>query len=77
VLLGFDMDEAGNRAAARTMDLLRPHDIEVRLVLWPKKDPGDCSQEERLEAVAQAVGSQEYVPQWRKRVLDHQARYAP
>lgn len=76
VLIGFDMDEAGEKAAERTAELLRPHDIETRLVVWPAKDPGDCSPEQRVDAVAEAVGGRVYVPSWRERVLQQQARFA-
>lgn len=77
VLLGFDMDEAGERAAERTAELLKEHDIETRLVTWPAKDPGDCTPAERREAVAEVVGSGVYVQSWSKRVRDYTARHAP
>lgn len=76
VLMGFDMDAAGERAAERSAELLKAHDIETRLVIWPEKDPGDCSPEQRLQAVEESVGSGVYGPSWSERVRDYTARFA-
>lgn len=47
VLLGFDDDDAGERAKARQY----PLHAEVRSIAWGKKDPGECTVEEIVRAV--------------------------
>lgn len=76
VLLGFDMDDAGEKASARTSDLLAQHGLECTRVTWPAKDPGDCTPEQRVEAVASAVGSNRYRRTWSERVSACRARFA-
>lgn len=63
VLTGFDMDPAGFRATELTLDLLGG-DFDMESIHWPRKDPGDCTPEERVEAVSKAVGSEVYLPQY-------------
>lgn len=50
VVLAFDNDEAGRRAAARHY----PLNAAVTVLIWPQKDPGDSSAEE-VRAVVRAV----------------------
>lgn len=55
VLCGFDMDEAGERAAAQTYDALSPF-CEVGFIEWKgAKDPAEMAVEARLEAILEAV----------------------
>lgn len=54
VLLGFDMDDAGRRAAEMTRLTLDDR-VDTALVSWPEKDPGDCTPEEREEAMIQTL----------------------
>ena len=70
VLLGFDMDDAGEQASRLTRDLLADKVPTVR-VKWPRKDPADCPPDERREAIREAVGASVYDqlrPQWDRRV---------
>lgn len=59
VLLGFDMDTAGDRAADLTGLLLWKHQIKTKRVHWPKKDPADCTVSERMTAI-ETVAPQAY-----------------
>lgn len=67
VLLGFDMDTAGDRAAEHTSVLLWKHQIKYERVHWPAGDPADCSPDQRRTAVGSVVG-EEYVPSWSRAV---------
>lgn len=75
VLPGFDMDDAGNRAAAITVDLLKDDVVIGSFVHWRKKDPADCSPDERREAVSEAVGGDEYVDIWHREVALRQEAF--
>lgn len=55
VLLGFDMDDAGERA--RTQTALMLTSFEVGNIQWPRKDPAECTWEQRKEAVEKAVST--------------------
>lgn len=59
VLLGFDMDEAGDRATDQTERMLRDL-CEVAPIEWKEKDPADTSPEDRYRAVLEAVGPTGY-----------------
>jgi DNA primase len=54
-LLGFDMDEAGERAVGMAYDTLAPEYTHVVRVEWPEKDPADCTVAQRKEAVLTAL----------------------
>lgn len=72
VLLGFDMDDAGARATALTEQLLIDS-FDIRGVTWPCKDPGECTPQERIDAVTESVGAEVYLAQYRSwvtRVVD-------
>ena len=51
VLMGFDMDDAGRRAAYRDYGLA----ISSSVVEWPCKDPGECTDEQIATAIEEAV----------------------
>lgn len=67
ILLGFDMDEAGERAVSRGFSDLSSM-AEIKRVRWPAKDPGECTWEERRTALRRAVRASDYgvdvVPRW-------------
>lgn len=74
VLLGFDSDEAGERATEQTYAALSGL-VQVGVLRWEAgKDPADCSPEQRLETVLQTVGAASYgvTPQ---DVAKHARRY--
>lgn len=57
VVLAFDPDEAGSRAAERAFELSRERDIDLRvLVLPPGADPADLVRREGPEQVRTRVG---------------------
>ena len=59
ILLGFDMDEAGERAVTSAFKALAKIAPMAR-VRWPAKDPGDCSPAQREAALLGAVGRSSY-----------------
>lgn len=59
VVLGGDMDDAGNKGSLRSRDALWKHVPTTRAV-WPEKDPGECTPDQRIEAVLGAVTGAEY-----------------
>ena len=80
VLIGFDMDEAGERAAkAAVSDMVGRYDIAR--VSWPGNDPAACSPEQRTEALMMAVRSSGYrhgeriKKDWDKRASTTSAKY--
>lgn len=73
LLLGFDMDDAGRRAAQRTAELMGQW-CTTELCPWPAKDPGDCTPEQRRVAVGTVVG-QGYVALWKEAVQRMQTAY--
>jgi 5S rRNA maturation endonuclease (ribonuclease M5) len=62
-LLGFDMDDAGERAAfgkkeknlPGAFQMLKPDYTHVARIKWPKKDPAECSIVERQKAIMAAL----------------------
>lgn len=58
VLLGFDMDEAGERATTQTERMLRGT-CEVGFIDWPNKDPAETPPDARLQAILDAVHASE------------------
>jgi hypothetical protein len=74
ILLGQDMDDAGNRGAIQSMNSLRDMDCDVARVTWPKNDPADCSPEQRLAALCSVVG-EGYLPEWSSAVASMQAAF--
>jgi DNA primase len=65
VLIGFDMDTAGERAALRALDDMSGLYLLQR-VHWPRKDPADCTPQERRAALESAVGISGYSQDMRK-----------
>lgn len=59
ILLGFDMDDAGEKAVSRAFGQLGRMAELVR-VKWPKKDPGESPVRARKEALLRAVGKTRY-----------------
>lgn len=74
VVLGFDMDAAGDRAAEHTASLLWAQHIKTTRAMWPVGDPADCTPEQRRRAVGSVVG-EEYVPAWSRAVAARKAAY--
>ena len=59
ILLGFDMDEAGERGVSGAFKALAKIAPMAR-VRWPEKDPGECDKAQRRAAVTNAVGRSGY-----------------
>lgn len=59
ILLGFDMDAAGDRATTAATQLLSSMAI-VQTVHWPKKDPGESPVHTRTAALQTAVAQSGY-----------------
>lgn len=78
ILLGFDMDEAGERAVTRAFKDLHRH-APMKRVRWPKKDPADCTPAQRMDALIRAVGLSDYsedvVPRWLTKSANMKANY--
>jgi DNA primase len=55
LLIGFDMDEAGERAAKQAMHDMRGLYAGMARVHWPKNDPSACAPDQRREALLEAV----------------------
>jgi hypothetical protein len=79
VLLGFDMDEAGEGAVTRAFGQIGRMAELVR-VKWRAKDPADTPLQARTENIARAVGRTGYgastTLHWAARVQQMQAAYA-
>jgi len=73
ILLGFDMDEAGERAVTRGFKDLADL-AEIKRVRWPAKDPGECTPQERRKALVRAVSATDYgvdvVPRWDRYIAE-------
>lgn len=71
ILLGFDMDEAGERAVTNAYKMVGRM-AAIKRVRWPAKDPGDTPLEERREALYSAVRAAGYgvdvLPRWAQTV---------
>lgn len=78
VLLGFDMDDAGEKAVTRAFPLLKGA-AEIKRVYWKGGDPAATPLEQRLEDLLSAVRRSAYsgdvMPRWSARVADMQHRY--
>lgn len=78
VLLGFDMDDAGEEATTRAFKQLYRHNA-IKRVYWPAKDPGECTPAQRLHALASAVARSDYgggvVTPWNNTVARSKAAY--
>jgi len=78
ILLGFDMDEAGERAVTRAFSDLKDLAELVR-VRWLEKDPAAMDPDERRRALVRAVRRSSYgvdvVPRWDAYVADRQEAY--
>lgn len=61
ILLGFDDDEAGERATVQAYEALSPH-AEIGFISWGgvAKDPADLEPEARFDAVLEAVRASSY-----------------
>ena len=59
ILLGFDMDDAGNKAVTNAFKILG-RIAPMQRVYWPKNDPADCTPRARLKALLSAVGRSNY-----------------
>lgn len=65
LLLAFDLDAAGENAAERGIDLALQHNMNIKIVRWPKqyKDPDECIRGDSAafkEAIRQAISIMEY-----------------
>ena len=60
VLLGFDMDEAGERGVTGAYKLLGSR-YQLKRVHWPAKDPGESTIDQRTKALVKAVTATDYV----------------
>ncbi len=65
LLLAFDLDAAGEKAAERGIDLAMQHAMNIKVVRWPEqyKDPDDCIRANPAafkEAIRQAIGIVDY-----------------
>ncbi|HEY5787686.1 MAG TPA: toprim domain-containing protein [Microlunatus sp.] len=81
ILLGFDMDNAGELAVSRAFVQLKGM-AEIKRVRWPKNDPADCTPGQRWAALRRAVALTDYgeqvLPLWRQRVawgMDRHKRF--
>lgn len=59
ILLGFDMDAAGNKAVKRAFSMLGKI-APMQRVKWPKNDPADCTPDQRRDALLNAVSWSKY-----------------
>lgn len=78
ILLGFDMDEAGEKAVTRAFKQL--HRIApLKRVYWPKKDPADTPRRLRREALLKAVTASQYgvnvIPAWDRFIAEKKREY--
>jgi hypothetical protein len=78
ILLGFDMDEAGERAVSRAFKDLRSM-AALQRVRWTEKDPGELPPDERRKLLARAVRRTDYgvdvVTRWDQYTRDRQEAY--
>ena len=78
ILLGQDMDEAGERGVSMAFKQL--HRIApLKRVYWPRKDPAASSAGHRLEALEKAVSAADYgvevLPQWNRVTAGFRSAY--
>jgi DNA primase len=59
ILLGFDTDDAGNKAVSAAFKMLG-RIAPMSRVYWPKNDPADCTPAQRRKALLSAVGRSNY-----------------
>ena len=60
ILLGFDSDNAGQKAILRAIELILPLDMEIGVIRFPGgKDPDELFKNEGREAIADAVANAE------------------
>lgn len=78
VLLGFDMDEAGEGAVTRAFSQIGRM-AELKRVWWSKKDPADTPLDQRRRNLTEAVGRTGYgattTLRWDERVAHMQAAH--
>ena len=78
ILIGFDMDEAGESAASRAFKQLR-RIAPLARVYWPKKDPAECTPSQRRQVLLRAVGRTQYgvdvIPHWDAAVTQMKDNY--
>jgi len=79
VLLGFDMDDAGEEATTRAFAQIGRM-ATLKRVYWPEKDPGECTLRQRKEALLRTVTRAGYgdgvVTAWDRQVARSKATYA-
>lgn len=81
ILLGFDMDKAGEKAVTRAFSQVGRM-AELKRVRWYKGDPADTPINERRRNLAKAVGASDYgsstttLHHWAERVEAMTERYA-
>ena len=79
ILLGFDMDEAGERAVSGAFSTLA-NIAPMARVRWPAKDPGECSPIQREMALLNAVSRSGYggnvISTWQYNVETMKENYA-
>ena len=60
ILLGFDSDNAGQKAIMRAIELILPLDMEIGVIRFPGgKDPDELFKNEGSQAIAEAVRNAE------------------
>lgn len=81
ILLGFDMDDAGESGVERAFHQLGRM-AELQRVRWSAKDPGELDPKARMADITRAVRRSSYVGSasttlhsWAQRVEDMKARY--
>lgn len=78
VLLGFDMDEAGEKAVTRAFSQIG-RIASVKRVYWPENDPNATEPARRKEALAKAVARSDYgtniTPAWDRFVAEKKREY--
>jgi DNA primase len=75
IVLAMDSDAAGQRGKAMSHALLMDCSATVVSVDWPRNDPAECTPQERIATIAEAVGTEVYVPQWSQVAANMQAAY--
>lgn len=78
ILLGQDMDDAGERGVSMAFKQLRTV-APMKRVYWPRKDPGESPVEGRRQALLKAVSAARYgedvLPHWDRTVSAHRKQW--
>ena len=76
ILLGMDNDEAGDRGAALSFNVLKDVAADVARVKWGRfNDPAEAHPKYRQDAVSSVAGI-EYVESWQQAAAEMQTAYA-